>query len=55
MKVLDDVMEESKVGARQCLHCRRMFTSEGPHNRVCRGCKQRAARSEYDQRRRACG
>lgn len=28
---------------RKCMTCGRSFISEGIHNRMCRGCKQRAA------------
>jgi hypothetical protein len=33
---------------RACMCCRKPFMSEGIHNRICKGCKERAATGAYE-------
>lgn len=36
----DRMIRKDKQRKRPCLRCRKEFTSEGPHNRLCDQCRQ---------------
>lgn len=43
-QLVQAIRAKRRGGERTCLCCRAIFFSEGPHNRLCPACSQRAAR-----------
>ncbi len=44
LSVLDSVLSARRGQDRPCLRCGTVFSSQGPHNRMCDGCRTIAAR-----------
>ncbi|MEX0306056.1 MAG: hypothetical protein AB3N12_01605 [Ruegeria sp.] len=40
LKAADRIEKQRKSKDRLCLHCRTVFTSEGPHHRLCNDCRR---------------
>jgi hypothetical protein len=40
LRAAERIEKQAKVKKRPCMHCRRAFTSEGPHNRLCNDCRR---------------
>lgn len=40
--MVDRHMKAAKAKVRPCLCCQRDFRSEGPHNRLCKPCRERS-------------
>jgi hypothetical protein len=39
-KCINNASRSSAIPARSCLCCRKPFASAGPHERICRACKE---------------
>jgi hypothetical protein len=39
-KCINSASRSSTIAARSCLCCRKAFASGGPHERICRACKE---------------
>jgi hypothetical protein len=37
---IETLLRRNRMSSRPCLNCGKRFTSEGPHNRLCRGCRK---------------
>ena len=40
---LEELERAARVKVRPCMTCDTMFRSEGPHNRLCDGCRKRVS------------
>jgi len=44
---MEAIEQERRMKRRPCLCCSAPFLSEGPHNRLCKGCRGRSADDGY--------
>jgi len=44
---LERIARKSRVRVRRCMTCAAPFESEGPHNRMCKSCRESAGGQAY--------